>query len=248
MSAPDLSSFDLAPSLKNEEPAAAYPRQIRSFVKRAGRITQGQTKAIHDLSPLYTLASQSTHVNWDEVFKRSAPKILEIGFGMGESTAHIAHIRPDVDFIACEVHEPGIGALLMRIKEKQLSNLRIVPDDANLVIKHMLPNESLAGVHIFFPDPWHKKRHHKRRLIQKAWVQSLLPCLAPDALIHCATDWQDYAEQMLDVFSSFSELINTSPYAHGYADKPFYRPTTKFEKRGLDRGHRVWDLIFRKAA
>jgi tRNA (guanine-N7-)-methyltransferase len=172
-----------------------------------------------------------------------APAVLEIGFGMGEATAHIAGVLPDHDFLCCEVHSPGVGALLMRIEDKGLANVRIVQHDAVEVVDNMLAPGSLAGVHIFFPDPWHKLRHHKRRLVKTPFVAQLATRIAPGGYIHCATDWEDYAQQMLEVLSAEPQRANT---AAGYAPRPHYRPLTKFENRGLKLGHGVWDLVFRK--
>ena len=177
-------------------------------------------------------------------FGREAPTVLEIGFGMGEATAHIAGVMPDTNFLCCEVHEPGVGALLKRIGEQGLNNIRICAHDAVEVLDNMLPHGSLNGIHIFFPDPWHKKRHHKRRLIQPPLVRKLAEHLVPGGYLHCATDWQPYAEQMLEVLQGEILLGNSSGHDHGYADKPHYRPLTKFENRGLRLGHGVWDLVF----
>jgi tRNA (guanine-N7-)-methyltransferase len=170
--------------------------------------------------------------------------VLEIGFGMGEATAHIAALQPEKNFLCCEVHEPGVGALLKRIGEQQLGNIRICAHDAVDVIDHMLVPGTLAGVHVFFPDPWHKTRHNKRRLIQPPFVRKLADRLAPGGYLHCATDWEPYAQQMLEVLSAEPALRNT---AEGFAPKPHYRPLTKFENRGLKLGHGVWDVVFRKA-
>jgi tRNA (guanine-N7-)-methyltransferase len=169
--------------------------------------------------------------------------VFEIGFGMGEATAHIAKVLPDTLFLACEVHEPGVGALLKRIDEQQIENIRIISHDAVQVLDQMIPKASLDGIHIFFPDPWHKKRHNKRRLIQPPFVATLIQHLKPGGYLHCATDWQPYAEQILDVLSNESALRNT---ATDYAEKPHYRPLTKFENRGLKLGHGVWDIVFKK--
>jgi len=176
-------------------------------------------------------------------FGRTAPTILEIGFGMGEATAHIAALMPETNFLCCEVHDPGVGALLKRIGEQGLANVRIVQHDAVQVIDQMLPEGSLAGVHVFFPDPWHKARHNKRRLIQPPLASRLVSRLQPGGYIHCATDWEPYAQQMLEVLSAEPRLENT---VQGYAPRPDYRPLTKFESRGLKLGHGVWDLVFRK--
>ncbi len=177
-------------------------------------------------------------------FGREAPTILEIGFGMGDATAHIAGLMPEKNFLCCEVHEPGVGALLKRIGELGLENIRILAHDAVEVMDHMLPENSMAGIHIFFPDPWHKLRHNKRRLVQPPLAARLVRRLAPGGYIHCATDWEPYAQQMLAVLSAEPLLRNT---ADGYAPKPHYRPLTKFENRGLKLGHGVWDLVFERS-
>ncbi|MBV8035153.1 tRNA (guanosine(46)-N7)-methyltransferase TrmB [Roseateles sp.] len=218
-------------------------RAIKSFVTRAGRMGTGQIKALAELGPKFVLPYKPERIDPEAVFGRKAPLVLEIGFGMGGATAEIAATLPDHDFIGCEVHEPGVGALLKLIDEKQLANIRIVQHDAVEVLRDMIGPDALAGVHIFFPDPWHKKRHNKRRLIQPEFVAKLVRHLAPGGYLHCATDWQPYAEQMLEVLSAEPHLLNT---AAGYADKPAYRPLTKFENRGIKLGHGVWDLVFRK--
>ncbi|MCF8207143.1 MAG: tRNA (guanosine(46)-N7)-methyltransferase TrmB [Methylotenera sp.] len=218
-------------------------RAIKSFVTRAGRMGTGQIKALAELGPKFVLPYQAEKLDLAATFGRTAPVVLEIGFGMGGATAEIAATLPDHDFIGCEVHEPGVGALLKLIDERQLGNIRIVQHDAVEVLRDMVGEGVLAGVHIFFPDPWHKKRHNKRRLIQPAFVAQLVKHIAPGGYLHCATDWQPYAEQMLEVLSAEPALLNT---AAGYADKPAYRPLTKFEARGLRLGHGVWDLVFRR--
>jgi tRNA (guanine-N7-)-methyltransferase len=221
-----------------------HPRRpIRSFVLRTGRTTVGQARALETLGPQYLVPYQPQPLDLPALFGRDAPTILEIGFGMGEATAHIAGLMPDQNFLCCEVHTPGVGALLKRIGEAGLSNVRIVQHDAVEVLDHMLAPASLAGVHIFFPDPWHKARHNKRRLIQPSLLARLLPRLQVDGYIHCATDWQSYAEQILEVLSAQPQLRNT---AEGYATRPDYRPLTKFENRGIKLGHGVWDMVFRK--
>jgi len=216
-------------------------RGIRSFVLRTGRTTIGQQRALDTLGPQFLLPYQPTPLDLAQAFGRAAPTILEIGFGMGEATAHIAALMPEKNFLCCEVHTPGVGALLKRIGDEGLTNIRIVQHDAVEVLEHMLPAASLAGVHIFFPDPWHKARHNKRRLIQPAFVALLCSRIAPGGYLHCATDWQDYAEQMLQVLGAEPALQNT---AAAYAPRPAYRPVTKFENRGLRLGHGVWDLVF----
>ncbi len=218
-------------------------RRIRSFVTRAGRLSTGQERAIRELGPAYCLPFARETLDYAKTFGRTAPVILEIGFGMGETTATIAESRPELDFIGVEVHTPGVGSLLKQIGEKRLSNIRIIQHDAVEVLENMIAENSLNGVHIFFPDPWHKARHHKRRLIQPDFVRLLVSRLADNGYLHCATDWQNYAEQMLEVLGGERGLQNT---ASGYAQRPDYRPVTKFEKRGLRLGHGVWDLVFRK--
>lgn len=227
----------------------AHPRTVRSFVRRAGRVTSGQAKAYAEWGDQYLLPFAQKPLDVAQAFGREAPLVLEIGFGMGEATAHIAALMPQINFLACEVHDPGVGALLKRIGEQGLSNIRICAHDAVEVLQHMLPPASLHGVHIFFPDPWHKKRHHKRRLIQAPLVRALALRLQPGGYIHCATDWQPYAEQMLEVLSQEPLLANTASTSDGYAERPHYRPLTKFEQRGLRLGHGVWDVVFvRKGA
>ncbi len=223
----------------------AHPKTIKSFVRRAGRATAAQSRAFEQLGPTMVLPYKEALLDVAAAFGREAPLLLEIGFGMGEATAHIAAVRPDDNFLCCEVHEAGVGALLKRIAEQGQSNIRIVQHDAVEVLAHMISPASLAGVHIFFPDPWHKKKHNKRRLIQTPLVQRLVSRLAPGGYLHCATDWQPYAEQMLAVLTAEPRLANT---AQGYAPQPDYRPLTKFENRGLRLGHGVWDLVFRRSS
>ena len=226
-----------------QAPHAPQRRGIRSYVLRAGRTTEAQARAYTEWGPRYLLPYASRLINLETVFERRAPVILEIGFGMGEATAQIAAGRPQDDFLACEVHEAGVGALLKRLGEQSLTNVRIVRHDAVEVLEHMIGPNALAGVHIFFPDPWHKKRHHKRRLIQPPFVALLASRLQPGGYVHCATDWQPYAQHMLAVLGACPSLRNT---AQDYAPKPDYRPLTKFENRGLRLGHGVWDLVFIK--
>jgi tRNA (guanine-N7-)-methyltransferase len=213
---------------------------MRSFVLRAGRMGTGQLRALETLGPRFLLPYRAEMLDLDATFGRSAPRVLEIGFGMGDATAQVAAALPGTDFIGVEVHAPGVGALLKHIGEKNLQNLRLLQHDAVEVMTHMLPPASLAGVHIWFPDPWHKKRHNKRRLIQPAFIAQLVTRIAPGGYLHCATDWQDYAEQMLAVLSAEPALQNT---AGAYAPRPDWRPLTKFENRGLKLGHGVWDLV-----
>ncbi|MEI6026249.1 MAG: tRNA (guanosine(46)-N7)-methyltransferase TrmB [Betaproteobacteria bacterium] len=225
------------------QPTGTAPRApIKSFVKRAGRIGTGQQRALEALGPRYVVPfTQGQQPHWSAIFGRAAPTVLEIGFGMGGATAAIAAARPDTNFIGVEVHEPGVGALLKLIDEGALQNLRIVQHDAVEVLAHMVATRSLAGVHIYFPDPWHKKRHHKRRLIKSDFVRQLVTYLAPGGYLHCATDWEPYAQQMLEVLSAEPALHNSG---EGFAPRPTWRPLTKFEQRGMKLGHGVWDLLF----
>ncbi len=216
---------------------------IRSFVLRQGRLSNAQRRACETLLPKYGIAFNQSLLDLNQIFDRRAPKILEIGFGMGESTATIAQIHPENDYLGIEVHTPGVGSLLNQIEKLGLTNLRIIQHDAVEVLQHMLPAECLDGIHIFFPDPWPKAKHHKRRLIQPALVTRLCEHLKPQGYIHVATDWEDYAMQVLQVLSHEPRLSNITS---DYAPRPEYRPLTKFEQRGLKLGHGVWDLIFSK--
>ena len=216
-------------------------RPIRSFVLRQGRLTDAQQRAIDSGMPLFGVAYAEQRLDLNQLFGREAPKILEIGFGMGETTASIAQSHPGQDFLGIEVHTPGVGSLLRQVQELGLNNLRLIQHDAVEVLQHMIADASLDGVHIFFPDPWPKKRHHKRRLIQQEFVALLCRKLKAGAYIHVATDWQEYAEWVMQILQAEPQLSNTAP---GYAPQPDYRPLTKFERRGLKLGHGVWDLIF----
>ncbi len=218
-----------------------HPRAIRSFVRRAGRMGSGQARALEELGPRFVLPYGTAPLDFAALFGRHAPVVLEIGFGMGDATAAIAQQLPGTNFLGVEVHPPGVGALLRQLGERGLTNLRIVQHDAVEMLRSMVPLASLAGIHVFFPDPWHKKRHHKRRLIQPPFVAALAQHLAPGGILHCATDWEPYAQQMLEVLSADLLLANT---ATDYAPRPHYRPLTKFEARGLKLGHGVWDLVF----
>ncbi|MDV6347330.1 tRNA (guanosine(46)-N7)-methyltransferase TrmB [Nitrosomonas sp. Is35] len=219
------------------------PQTIRSFVLRQGRVSNAQRRACETLLPQYGIPFSEDLLDLNRIFGREAPKILEIGFGMGESTATIAQSHPENDYLGIEVHTPGVGSLLNQIEQLELMNLRIIQHDAVEVLQYMLPTACLDGVHIFFPDPWPKARHHKRRLIQPDLTARLCSHLKPGGYIHAATDWEDYAEQILHVLGQETQLGNT---AADYAPRPDYRPLTKFEQRGIKLGHGVWDLIFRK--
>ena len=226
-----------------------HPRSIRSFVKRSGRVTTGQLKARQEIGGAYVIEYAPQALNISAIFpehSNETPLVFEIGFGMGEATASIAQTLSNTNFICCEVHDPGVGALLKRIGENDIKNIRIIQHDAVEVLEHMIQHLCLDGIHIFFPDPWHKKKHNKRRLVQSEFIKSIVPKLKVGDYIHCATDWEAYAVQMLEVLSNEKTLSNTSTESSGYAIKPEYRPLTKFENRGLKLGHGVWDLVFKK--
>lgn len=217
-------------------------RRIRSFVLRQGRLTKGQAHAIEMIWPQFGIEYAEKKLDLNKIFERTeSKKILEIGFGMGESTSKIAQTLPECDFLAVEVHTPGVGSLLKLMNEFDIQNIRIIQHDVVEVLLHMIPDNSLDGVHIFFPDPWHKKRHHKRRLIQTKFISLLCSKLKLYGYLHVATDWQEYAEWVMEVLTMESQLKNS---ALDYADKPAYRPLTKFENRGIKLGHGVWDLVF----
>jgi tRNA (guanine-N7-)-methyltransferase len=218
-------------------------RPIRSFVLRQGRVSDAQRRAHDTLLPRFGIPYAPQRIDLESIFGRAAPKVIEIGFGMGETTAAIAAQHPENDYLAIDVHTPGVGSLLKRIAEQNLANVRVIQHDAVEVLRDMIAPSSLDAVHVFFPDPWPKKRHHKRRLIQPPLVSLLCERMKPGAYVHAATDWQDYAEQILAVMSAEPRLLNT---AAGYAPRPAYRPLTKFESRGLKLGHGVWDVIFRR--
>lgn len=225
--------------------APVQHRHIRSFTLRGGRATSAQRRAYEQIFPRIAIAYAVAPLDLAAAFGRDAPTVLEIGFGMGETTAAIAQARPDVNFLCVEVFAAGIGALARRIDALQLANIRIVQHDAVEVVRDMLAADSLAGVHVFFPDPWPKARHHKRRLIQPAFVAVLASRIAPGGYLHAATDWQHYAEQMLEVFTREPQLANLhASYAPAPRNPLVERPTTKFHARGAKLGHRVWDLVF----
>ena len=217
-------------------------RPIRSFVLRQGRMSPAQTRAVATLGPKYLLPFATAKIDAESFFGRRAPLIVEIGFGMGEATAAIAQTLADKNFIGIEVHTPGVGALLKLIGEKGIGNLRIVQHDAVEVLEGMIADASLAGLHIFFPDPWPKKRHHKRRLIQAEFVKLLTQKLAPGGYLHLATDWEDYAHHMMEVLGYERSLRNAA--GEGFAPRPEYRGSSSFERKGLAKGHDVWDLVF----
>jgi tRNA (guanine-N7-)-methyltransferase len=226
-----------------EKGAAGTPRRaVRSFVLRQGRMSRAQQRACEELLPRYGITA-SAPFDWNAVFDRRAPVVLEIGFGMGETTTAIAAAQPHVDFVGVEMHLPGVGALLRRIDSARLTNVRVMRSDAVDLVRMIAPG-SLAGIHVFFPDPWPKKRHHKRRLLKPAFVHALASCLTPGGYLHVATDWEPYAVEILGTLSAESLLVNT---CERYAPRPAWRPVTKFEQRGVSRGHPVFDLLFKRA-
>jgi len=220
-------------------------RAIRSYVLRQGRMSKAQRRAYDALLSRYAIPFARRRLDLATAFGRSAPVFLEIGFGMGETTAAIAQAHPQNNYLAIEVHSPGVGSLLKLIEALGLTHLRIIQHDATEVIEHLIAPRTLDGIHVFFPDPWPKKRHHKRRLIQPPFVRLAASRLKPGGYLHVATDWQDYAAQMLEVLGAEASLANT---AAGFAARPAYRPPTKFEQRGLRLGHGVWDVVFRRTA
>ena len=226
-----------------ESRAGTLHRPIRSYVLRQGRFSPAQQRARELLLPRFGVPFAATPLDFEVAFGRKAPTVLEIGFGMGETTAAIAEAMPDHDFLAVDVHGPGVGGLLKRIDERGLTNVRVVQHDAVEVVTQMIPADTLAGIHVFFPDPWPKKRHHKRRLLQPGFVRQLALRLEPGGYLHAATDCQDYAAAILTSLAAEPTLRNT---AEDYAERPAYRPITKFERRGLGLGHGVWDIVFRR--
>ncbi len=222
-----------------------YLRRIRSFVRREGRLTPGQQRAMDQLFPRFGIEESEQPLDLDTIFQRSAPRILEIGFGNGESLAEIAKNHPQNDYIGIEVHRPGVGHLLLQIEELGLTNVRVICADAVEVLEKQIPDNSLDSLYLFFPDPWHKKRHHKRRQVQPEWAQLVRRKLKLGGQLHLATDWQNYAEHMLEVMSHAEGFANLSD-SNDYVVKPEYRPETKFERRGMRLGHGVWDLLFEK--
>ncbi|MBU1237050.1 MAG: tRNA (guanosine(46)-N7)-methyltransferase TrmB [Gammaproteobacteria bacterium] len=229
---------------KTENPGRSHGH-IRSYVLRQGRVSNAQQRYHEEMMPKVGIPYRPERIDLAAIFGRSAPKVLEIGFGMGETTAAIATAHPEIDYLALEVHTPGVGSLLKLIAEGNLANLRVIQHDAVEVVRDMIAPNSLSGVHVFFPDPWPKKRQQKRRLINADFVALLASRLAPGGYFHCATDWEEYAHQMLDVLGGESSLENT---ADGFAPRPDYRPLTKFEQRGLRLGHGVWDVVFKRLA
>jgi len=216
---------------------------IRSYVLRQGRFSPAQQKAYAELLPRLRVSYSRNAIDFAKLFGRVAPVVVEIGFGMGETTARIAAENPGVDYLGIEVHAPGVGSLLRQVDAAGLTNVRVVSHDAVEVLRDMIAPATLAGIHVFFPDPWPKKRHHKRRLVQPAFAALAASRIAPGGYIHVATDWEEYGAQVLEVLTATPGLVNT---AAGFAPRPATRPETKFERRGLKLGHGVWDVVFRR--
>jgi tRNA (guanine-N7-)-methyltransferase len=231
--------------LPGSDPISSAPerRSIRSYVLRQGRMTDAQRAALSRLAPVYGLPFRSEPLALEQVFGRRAPAVLEIGFGMGETTAAIAQAHPQIDYLGVEVHAPGVGSLLRAIEARGLTNVRVIQHDALDVVRWMIAPQTVSGIHVFFPDPWPKKRHHKRRLLQPAFAALLAERLTAGGYLHVATDWAQYAEWILEALAQVPALANT---AERYAERPAYRPPTKFERRGLALGHRVYDIVYRK--
>ena len=222
-------------------------RPIRSYVLRTGRLTAGQQKAFADFWPVYGIEYRPNEVlDWQYLFGNDHPVFMEIGFGNGESLAAMAQANPDRNYIGIEVHTPGVGHLLLKLQDSYITNVRIIQHDAVEVLRSMVRGASLAGVQLFFPDPWHKKRHHKRRIVQPAFVELLADKLAPGGLFHAATDWENYALHMMEMLSAYPEWFENSAGTGAFLPRPENRPLTKFEQRGHRLGHQVWDLIFRR--
>ena len=213
---------------------------------RAGRMTPGQQRGWDEGFPQYGLSAEQGALDWDDQFGASGRRVVEIGFGMGDSLIQMAQVDPDAQFVGIEVHRPGVGRLLSRVLAEQIQNVRVYAEDAVDVFAQSLSPESLDAIHIFFPDPWHKKRHHKRRLIQPAWVRELTQRLKAGGYLHLATDWEPYAEHMFDVLDDVPSLVNASGTPRVAVPRPKYRPLTKFEARGERLGHRVQDLVYFK--
>lgn len=226
--------------MTSPESTPSHP-PIRSYVLRQGRFSPGQQRAYAELMPTLGVPYAAKPLDFKALFGRAAPVVAEVGFGMGETTTRIAQAHPDTDFLCIEVHAPGVGSLLKQVGEHGLTNIRVVRHDAVEVMREMVPEASLCGVHVFFPDPWPKKRHHKRRLLQPEFVALAATRLAPAGRFHVATDWEEYAHQVLAVLAAEPRLANS---AEGFAPRPEWRPETKFERRGLKLGHGVWDIVF----
>lgn len=220
-------------------------RTVKSFVRRQGRMTLGQNRGMEEGWPRFGLSKADGLLDIDAAFGRKAPVVFEIGFGMGESLATMARAEPDKNFIGVEVHRPGIGRLLGQMLDDDIRNIRLFEGDAKDVLATAIADDLLDRIQIYFPDPWHKTKHHKRRLIQTEFVHLLVKKLKPGGLLHLATDWEPYAKQMMQVLSAEPMLVNVAGNSH-YAERSDHRPLTKFEMRGQDLGHGVWDLLFQR--
>ena len=227
------------------ETAGVYISKVKSFVKREGRLTKAQTRAIETYWPTMGVDYQATPIDLTDTFGRDAPVVLEIGFGMGKSLVEMAAASPEKNYFGIEVHRPGVGACLAEAGEQSLTNLRLMEHDAVEVLKNMIPDGSLSRLQLFFPDPWHKKRHHKRRIVQTEFAELVRSKLALGGCFHMATDWEPYAEHMANVMNNIDGYTNTAAQGD-YVPRPDYRPITKFETRGQKLGHGVWDLIYER--
>ncbi len=234
-------------SLEKAIDAGKYIRKVRSFVKREGRLTKGQALAIEQNWPTMGLMHENGMLDFNQVFGNDNDVVLEIGFGMGKSLVEMAKANPEQNFIGIEVHRPGVGACLMDAAEAGVTNLRVFEHDAIEVLADCIPDGSLAKLQLFFPDPWHKKRHHKRRIVQLEFAENLRSKLKIGGVFHMATDWENYAEHMLEVMSNAPGYKNQSA-TNDYMPRPDFRPLTKFEQRGHRLGHGVWDLMFERTA
>lgn len=237
--------MDTKPEAKAEMRPEYRKKDIRSYVVRAGRMTEGQRNAFDTCWPFYGLSLEHGLIDIETVFGRQAPLVVEIGFGMGDSLLEMAAAAPDTDFIGIEVHPPGVGRLIAGARERGITNLRVYLADATDVLNECIPAASLHRLQLYFPDPWHKKKHNKRRIVQPKFIQLIRQRLAPEAVLHMATDWQPYAEQMLEVLEQAEGFVNAVAKRE-YSPRPSYRPLTKFEKRGERLGHGVWDLLYKK--
>jgi tRNA (guanine-N7-)-methyltransferase len=231
--------------MSDSDSGVTMMRRVRSFVRRQGRMTEGQHRLLEQLWPRYGIANDNTPLDLDTIFGRAAPHVVEIGFGMGDSLLQMAADAPEQDFLGIEVHRPGIARLLRAVDERRITNIRVICDDAVEVMTHRITSASLSAVHLFFPDPWPKKRHHKRRIVQPDFVDVIASRLRSGGVLHMATDWEEYAQQAMAVISA-CPLLHNRFGAGCFATRPETRPLTKFEQRGRRLGHDVWDLLYEK--
>jgi len=220
-------------------------RRIRSFVMRAGRMTEGQQRGWDEGFARFGVTIEQGLLDWDRAFGRGGERVLEIGFGMGDSLLAMAEARPDVNYLGIEVHRPGVGRLLAQAMDRGIENIRVYAEDAVPILRDCIAPDSLNALQVYFPDPWHKKRHNKRRLIQPEFIAMAAQRIAPGGLVHLATDWEPYAEHMLEVMEQEAALENVAGAAQ-YSERPSWRPETKFERRGARLGHGAWDLLYRR--